>query len=55
MILKRCKHSDWPRMIRSSDCPVPMVDFAAESSAIMVAHAPCSMDGTFNQLDKRTA
>ena len=61
MILKRCKHSDWPRMIRSSDCPVPMVDFVAESSAITIAHAhahahaPCSMDGTFNQLDKRTA
>ena len=57
MILKRCKHGDWPRMIRSSDCPVPMADFIAESSAIMVAHAhaPCSMDGTFNQLDKRTA
>lgn len=61
MILKRREHSDWPRMIRSSDCPAPMVDFAAESSAIMIAHAhahahaPCSMDGTFNQLDKRTA
>ena len=55
MILKRRKRSDWPRMIRSSDCPVPMVDFAAESSAIMIAHAHahacacahalCSMDG----------
>ena len=51
MILKRCKHSDRPRMIRSSDCPVPIADFAAESSAIMIAHAhahaPCSMDGIF--------
>lgn len=53
MILKRCKHSDWPRMIRSSDCSVPRVDFAVESSAIMIAHAhahahaPCSMDGIF--------
>lgn len=61
MISKRCGHSDWPRMIRLSDCPVPMADFIAESSVIMIAHAhahahaPCSMDGTFNQLDKRTA
>lgn len=57
MILKSCKHGDWPRMIRSSDCPAPMVDFAAESSAIVIAHAhararacahaPCSMDGFF--------
>ena len=53
MILKRRERSDWPRMIRSSDCPAPMVDFAAESSAIMIAHAhahahaPCSMDGIF--------
>ena len=63
MISKKRKRSDWPRMIRSSDCSVPMADFAAESSAIMVAHAhahahagaPCSMDGIFNQLGKRTA
>lgn len=69
MILKRREHSDWPRMIRSSDCPAPMVDFAAESSAIMIAHAhahahahanahgsaPCSMDGIFYQLGKRAA
>lgn len=53
MISKRCRRSDRSRMIRSSDCPVPMADFAAESSAIMVAHAhahahaPCSMDGIF--------
>ena len=59
MISKRYKHSDWPRMIRSSDCPAPMVDFAAESSAIMITHthahahahahagASCSMDGFF--------
>lgn len=51
MILKRYKHGDWPCMIRSSDCPVPMADFIAESSAIMIAHAhahaPCSMDGIF--------
>lgn len=49
MISKRCRHGDRPRMIRSSDCPVPMADFAAESSAIMIAHAgaPCSMDGIF--------
>lgn len=53
MILKRREHSDWPRMIRSSDCPAPMVDFAAESSAIMIAHAHAhasasySMDGFF--------
>ena len=57
MILKRREHSDWPRMIRSSDCPAPMVDFAAESSAIMIAHAhahahtsasaPCFMDSIF--------
>ena len=57
MISKKRKRSDWPRMIRSSDCPAPMVDFAAESSAIMIAHAhahahvhagaPCSMDGIF--------
>ena len=49
MISKRRKRSDWPRMIRSSDCSVPMADFAAESSAIIIAHAhahaPCSMDG----------
>lgn len=38
MILKRCRHSDWPRMIRLSDCPVPMADFIAESSVIMIAH-----------------
>ena len=67
MILKRREHSDWPRMIRSSDCPAPMVDFAAGSSAIMIAHAhahahanahgsaPCSMDGIFYQLGKRAA
>lgn len=55
MILKRYKHGDWPHMIRSSDCPAPMVDFAAELSAIVIAHAhararahaPCSMDGIF--------
>lgn len=51
MISKRYKHSDWPHMIRSSDCPVPMVNFAAESSAIMIthahAHALCSIDGIF--------
>ena len=55
MISKRYKHSDWLRMIRSSDCPAPMVDFAAESSAIMITHAHahahasalCSMDGFF--------
>ena len=53
MISKRCRHSDWPRMIRLSDCPVPMADFIAESSVIMIAHAhahahaPCSMDGIF--------
>lgn len=60
MISKRCRRSDRSRMIRPSDCPVPMADFAAESSAIMVAHAhahahahaPCSMDDTFNQLGK---
>lgn len=57
MISKRCRHSDWPRMIRLSDCPVPMADFIAESSVIMIAHththahasasasAPCVMDG----------
>ena len=38
MISKRCRHSDWPRMIRLSDCPVPMADFIAESSVIMIAH-----------------
>lgn len=61
MISKRCRHSDWPRMIRLSDCPVPMADFIAESSVIMIAHththththahahasAPCVMDGIF--------
>lgn len=57
MISKRCRHSDRPRMIRSSDCPVPMADFVAESSVIMIAHthththasasAPCVMDGIF--------
>ena len=57
MISKRRKRSDWPRMIRSSDCSVPMADFAAELSAIMIAHAHahanahgsalCSMDGIF--------
>lgn len=57
MISKRRKRSDRPRMIRSSDCPAPMVDFAAESSAIMIAHAHAhahahasasySMDGFF--------
>ena len=63
MISKRRKRSDWPRMIRSSDCSVPMADFAAELSAIMIAHAyanahgsaPCSMDGIFYQLGKRAA
>lgn len=57
MISKRRKRSDSHRMIRSSDCPVPMADFAAELSAIVIvhahararacAHAPCSMDGFF--------
>lgn len=53
MISKMRKRSDSHRMIRSSDCPVPMADFAAESSVIMIAHAhahahaPCSMDGIF--------
>lgn len=61
MISKRCGHSDWLRMIRLSDCPVPMADFIAESSVIMIAHththahahahasasAPCVMDGIF--------
>lgn len=59
MISKRCRRSDWPRMIRLSDCPVPMADFIAESSVIMIAHAhahahasasasaPCVMDGIF--------
>ena len=57
MISKRCRHSDWPRMIRLSDCSAPMADFIAESSAIMIAHAhahahssasaPCVMDGIF--------
>lgn len=55
MILKRCGHSDWPRMIRLSDCPVPMADFIAESSVIMIAHAHahahasalCVVDGIF--------
>lgn len=57
MISKRRKRSDLPRMICSSDCPVPMADFAAELSAIMIAHAHaracacayalCSMDGFF--------
>lgn len=53
MILKRREHCDWPRMIRSSDCPAPMVDFVVESSAIMIAHAHAhasasySMDGFF--------
>lgn len=61
MISKRCRHSDWPRMIRLSDCPVPMADFIAESSVIMIAHThthththahasastPCVMDGIF--------
>ena len=55
MISKRCRHSDWPRMIRLSDCPVPMADFIAESSVIMIVHthtyahasAPCVMDGIF--------
>ena len=59
MISKRCKRGDSPRMIRSSDCPVPMADFAAELSVIVIAHAhahacaracahaPCSMDGFF--------
>lgn len=55
MISKRCGHSDWPRMIRLSDCPVPMADFIAESSVIMIAHAHahahasalCVVDGIF--------
>lgn len=57
MISKRCRRSDWPRMIRLGDCPVPMADFIAESSVIMIAHAhahahahasaPCVMDGIF--------
>ena len=57
MISKRCGHSDWPRMIRLSDCPLPMADFIAEPSVIMIAHAhahahahasaPCFMDGIF--------
>lgn len=57
MISKMRKRSDSHRMIRSSDCPVPMADFAAELSAIVIAHAHvhaharahalCSMDGFF--------
>ena len=69
MISKRCRHSDWPRMIRLSDCPVPMADFIAESSVIMIAHThththahasasalcPVRHGRHFYQLGKRTA